>query len=797
MLERWTHLLRVASLEHLMRFSLAAQILVATALLGVGERSGTLTAVTIVTLLISTYLTDKLGVFHLKQPIADLVALGVMLITGINAYYVDRHGQLLAVADLQSYLQYVLLFQRKTSRVYWQLALLSLGQVAIASTLVPGPLFGVLLLVYLFLGLVTFSLLLIFNESRRYAAAEQLLAATALAAPGVSAPAMAWNQAPQLIGKSAPTEPLRALRGLAEQAAWICLVTLVVAVPLFLFLPRWNVPNREATATDPLRSVGFSKKVTLGELGEVVNNPDLVMRISFYHNHDSRPFRLAGEPLLRGTVVTQYENGVWNQAHSSIPVQIPQPQDTYKDFVRQRITAEPLDVPELFCIFPMFSLSPDSRLRTSARADQLLRQEDSRTSRMDFEIGTIGIEGDRQREFTPHYMGLGAGERAHLLRMSGDDPSRGDRFSGLRATASRVLAEANIDPEDRLAAARELNDYLRTSRQFSYTLEGLPRDPALDPLEDFVTKNRRGHCEYFAGALVMMLRSQGIPARMAIGFKGGEWNAPGMYYQIQQLHAHTWVEAFLDREDLPDGLVDSYEKSPRGAWLTLDPTASNEFGEQDSGNVGLVSRVRQYVDLARVIWNNYVVGLSARRQQAEIYEPLAVGVDQTIETIVSPQAWTERFHRIGESPLGTFWQWYRRHWFSWRGGLVAAGFSLLLVVVYFATRWLLLTLRRLGLVGKASDAGHAPVLEMYRRLEAVLNKHGFERQPAQTAYEFAVAAGGDLSQRIEHKGLAHLPRSVIEAFYRVRFGGHTLDKPEADAVEHALAELETSLARRK
>ena len=48
-----------------------------------------------------------------------------------------------------------------------------------------------------------------------------------------------------------------------------------------------------------------------------------------------------------------------------------------------------------------------------------------------------------------------------------------------------------------------------------------------------------------------MLRSQGIPARMAIGFKGGEWNPLGMYYQVQQLHAHAWVEVYLNSEDIP------------------------------------------------------------------------------------------------------------------------------------------------------------------------------------------------------------------------------------------------------
>ncbi len=72
---------------------------------------------------------------------ANCAALGIMVVSGINAYELDRHAQLTAVGDLQSYLQYVLLFQPKSARVYWQLALLSLGQIAIASTLVPGALF--------------------------------------------------------------------------------------------------------------------------------------------------------------------------------------------------------------------------------------------------------------------------------------------------------------------------------------------------------------------------------------------------------------------------------------------------------------------------------------------------------------------------------------------------------------------------------------------------------------------------------------------------------------------------------
>jgi hypothetical protein len=84
---------------------------------------------------------------------------------------------------------------------------------------------------------------------------------------------------------------------------------------------------------------------------------------------------------------------------------------------------------------------------------------------------------------------------------------------------------------------------------------------------------------------------------------------------------------------------------------------------------------------------------------------------------------------------------------------------------------------------------------MYRRLEAALARAGMVRYPAQTAHEYAVAAGGELAERVEYRRVAHLPRRIVESFYRVRFGSRTLDSQEAKAVEQALGELEATLGR--
>jgi hypothetical protein len=454
-----------------------------------------------------------------------------------------------------------------------------------------------------------------------------------------------------------------------------------------------------------------------------------------------------------------------------------------------------MDVLELFCVVPVFALQPDSQLKLDSNIGQLMRHEDYRSRHLVLEVGTTGIAGDRCRKFLPSDS-LSNGQRQRLLQMPESGNGRRDPFAGLKETAAQVLSESNIDPANTLAAARALHEYLRYSGQYLYSLEWQPRTQNTDPLEDFVTTHRAGHCEYFAGALVMMLRSQGIPARMAIGFKGGEWNAVGGYYQVQQLHAHAWVEAHIDGEQIPPGSFGNSEPPPGAAWLVLDPTVSSAESDAAHQRVGLWARLRQSVDYARVLWSNYVVGLNSKRQQQGIYEPLQTAARSAFDAVFSREVWRQRGRSIARSPLGAFWEWYRRHWFSWRGGMVAAGASAVLVAAYFLLRRLAAATVRWRHAWSRRRHNEPAPLEMYRRLEAALARQGFQRLPAQTAHEFAIAVGGHLAESVELNRVSHLPRRIVEFFYSVRFGRRTLDNHELEALEHALGELERTLGRK-
>ena len=118
------------------------------------------------------------------------------------------------------------------------------------------------------------------------------------------------------------------------------------------------------------------------------------------------------------------------------------------------------------------------------------------------------------------------------------------------ATTKRVreLAHTWADGEPTPAGkARAIERHLRND--FAYDLAS-PSRGALDPLDHFLFESKRGHCELFASAMVVMLRAIGVPAREVTGFVGGTYNRFGGYYVVRQSEAHAWVE--VDRRVVND-----------------------------------------------------------------------------------------------------------------------------------------------------------------------------------------------------------------------------------------------------
>jgi protein-glutamine gamma-glutamyltransferase len=78
------------------------------------------------------------------------------------------------------------------------------------------------------------------------------------------------------------------------------------------------------------------------------------------------------------------------------------------------------------------------------------------------------------------------------------------------------------------------------------------------PLADFLFTHKLGYCQHFAGAMALLLRMGGVPARVAVGFTPGTYDQPSHRWVVSDLNAHAWVEAWF----------------PHYGWVRFDPTPS-------------------------------------------------------------------------------------------------------------------------------------------------------------------------------------------------------------------------------
>jgi len=153
--------------------------------------------------------------------------------------------------------------------------------------------------------------------------------------------------------------------------------------------------------------------------------------------------------------------------------------------------------------------------------------------------------------------------------------------------AEWVRDSAGTGAEARLAALES-----RLEAGYVYSVD-FSSDPAAesnalivegrDPLLVFLLERREGHCEYFASAMTLLARAQGIPARLVTGYRVVERNPFGDYAIVRERHAHAWTEVYLDG---------------RG-WVTVDPSplrgTSAAAAERTATLAGLI-------DYARVLW---------------------------------------------------------------------------------------------------------------------------------------------------------------------------------------------------
>jgi hypothetical protein len=580
------------------------------------------------------------------------------------------------------------------------------------------------------------------------------------------------------------------------------LQTLGLTFVLFFALPRFGWQAWRGTISRPQPLVGFTDKVTLGDLGQINESHDAVMRVQFFRELDGKPQPIRGPIYLHGAIMMLYDHGQWRTGHPTgrfgiepflRPKKLPAP----AELVRQKTTIESLEQNELFYVAPYVPLENNFGVEIDCGPQRLCRTIYQRARRLEYTLGTTAIVNGKQGPLVP--AGLNGVTVDSLAMPGGGNGSKA--LPRLVALASRWMKESKRT--DRLGQVRYLEQQLAASGQFQYSLTGQDRDPNLDLIEDFVSEHRVGHCEYFATALTLMLRSQRIPARMVSGYMCDQtdWDSLGGYYQVRQYHAHTWVEAYLG-----PGQLQAYLKSGQitadmlhgqdywhwfwtkddevnGAWLRLDPTPAGAANERTTW----FTPIRQKLDWLESAWSNYVVELDMERQREAIYGPIVAGLLSAWEAVTDVNNWRAMFNSVAVAM-------YVDHLSHEARGALLGLAAITAAAMLLGLMWLLW---RLGRRLSARWTGYRPrraigrgvEVDFYRRFERLLARRGLVRTAAQTQREFAAAAGVRLAAMTGEARLAALPGLVADAFYRVRFGRTPLDNNQTRAVEQAIQEL--------
>ena len=508
----------------------------------------------------------------------------------------------------------------------------------------------------------------------------------------------------------------------------LSLAALVLTGAIFFVLPRVGRAFLPLQARAVGMATGFTDRVELGAYGAVQTDPTAVMRVYLPDHQEGAP---APEGLRwRGLTFDRFDGTTWmaaTQWRRPLPRRfdgtfVLRRPDPARPLLRQEVDLEPLGTYVLFAAPGVLAVSgPMPSLQADETGALLLPQRP--TARLHYAASSQPPRAAAGRT-GPAEMTLPAALAEPYLQL----PPLPARVGAL----ARELAAGARGP---LEKAQQIEAALR--RRYRYSLS-LQRDRRLDPLEDFLFQQRAGHCEYFAASMAVMLRLEGVPARVVNGFQAGEWNEFGRYFTVRQRDAHAWVEAFI----------------PGAGWLTFDPSPRAEFETAQGYGAG---RFARYLDFLRTRWTRYVVDYSLRDQmQAALL--LRQQTARLRESAGSALGGLTR--RVG-IPAGT-------------GQWIAAA-----AVLAAAAVWL----RRRRTRGGAGRRGGVEI-HFYARLQRALAQRGFVPAPGETPLELARRAA-------EATGPPLAPaEEIARLYYRVRFGAKPLAPAEAARIEALLATLE-------
>jgi transglutaminase-like putative cysteine protease len=363
---------------------------------------------------------------------------------------------------------------------------------------------------------------------------------------------------------------------------------LPLAVAMWIFFPRiatpfWAVPIDTSSGTS-----GLSDTMSPGDISSLSLSDAVAFRVSF-----SDKIPEAKDRYWRGLVLHRFNGRTWSGSEPGIDRNAHDQIITSGDPVAYRVTLEPTRQQWVFALDIPYSW--DLRRTTMGRQQQLSRVQpiDQRVVYNAVSYTEYRSDVELPGMFQNWYRELPAGSNPRTAE----------------------LAQEMYDEAGSKAAYVEAVLQKFHQEEYFYTLE----PPALgrDPVDQFLFNTQQGFCEHYASAFAVMMRSVGIPARIVLGYQGGELNSIGQetYLIVRQSDAHAWTEVWVEGvgwhrvdptaavapERIDAGMSASMFNGAAAAWGLSAPSAFLH-------NLGLSW------DAINAKWNDYVLGYGPENQ---------------------------------------------------------------------------------------------------------------------------------------------------------------------------------------
>jgi protein-glutamine gamma-glutamyltransferase len=325
-------------------------------------------------------------------------------------------------------------------------------------------------------------------------------------------------------------------RGSSPGAFWPPLATtgkiLVQAAPLvvlfFVLFPRVNTGLRFDFRTTRLAGSGFSDRLSPGSIAALANSSDIAFRAEFPGSTATPP----GSMYWRGLVMWHCDGMEWRAPYAPVSISRSARRLPRGNTFRQRITLAPHGARWMFALDRPFEIPPGAIL---ARGDYLWSVQTIRKARRYEVVSSLGAA---REELTP-------GERREALEVP---PS----ISPAVRELAQSWATQNSNPRAIVNSALQFFQ----AQGFRYSLT--PGEYGKNGLEQFLFHRRVGFCEHYAASFATLMRLAGIPARVIVGYLGGEYNDLGHFVLVRQADTHAWCEVWL----------------PESGWTRVDPTTA-------------------------------------------------------------------------------------------------------------------------------------------------------------------------------------------------------------------------------